>query len=64
MGERVKFCIELVRKPGAMNVREQQRMRRMHVTAKDSDEAIALAKAEAKRTGISRYFEIERVRQI
>ena len=60
----MKFCIELVRKPGAMNVREQQRMRRMHVTAKDSDEAIALAKAEAKRTGISRYFEIERVRQI
>lgn len=60
----MKFCVELVRKPGAISVREQQRMRRMHVTAKDSDEALALAKAEAKRTGISRYFEIERVRQI
>ena len=47
-----------------MNVREQQRKRRMQFAAKDYDEAIALAKAEAKRTGISRYFEIERVRQI
>ena len=60
----MKFCIELTRKPGTINAIQQQRMRRMHVTAKDSDEAIALAKAEAKRTGISRYFEIERVRQI
>ena len=54
----MKFCIELTRKPGTINANQQQRMRRMHVTAKDSDEAIALAKAEAKRTGISRYFEI------
>jgi len=60
----MKFCVELVRKPGAMSAAQQQRQRRMHVTAKDSDEAIALAKTEAKRTGISRYFEIERVRQI
>ena len=64
MGKRVKFCIELTRKPGSMNANQQQRMRRIHLTAKDSGEAIALAKAEAKRTGISRYFEIERVRQI
>ena len=60
----MKFCVDLVRKPGTTHTREQQRTRRMHVTAKDSDEAIALAKAEAKRTGISRYFEIERVRKI
>lgn len=64
MGERVKFCVELTRKPGTINANQQQRMRRIHVTAKDSDEAIALAKAEAKRTGIGRFFEIERVRKI
>ena len=60
----MKFCVELTRKPGSFNANQQQRMRRMHVTAKDSDEALALAKVEAKRTGISRFFEIERVRQI
>ena len=60
----MKFCVELTRKPGTINANQQQRMRRMHVTAKDSDEAIALAKVEAKRTGLHRYFEIQRVRQI
>lgn len=60
----MKFCVDLTRKPGTMNAAQQQRMRRIHLSAKDSDEAMALAKIEAKRTGISRYFEIQRVRQI
>ena len=63
----MKFCIELTRKPGTMNPMDptqQQRTRRMHFAAKDSNEALALAKVEAKRTGLNRYFEIQRVRQI
>ena len=60
----MKFCIELTRKPGTMNAAQQQRTRRIHLSAKDSTEAMALAKIEAKRTGISRYFEIQRVRMI
>lgn len=47
-----------------MDPTQQQRTRRMHFAAKDSNEALALAKAEAKRTGLNRYFEIERVRKI
>ena len=63
----MKFCVELTRKPGTsnpMDPTQQQRTRRMHFAAKDSNEALALAKAEAKRTGLNWYFEIERVRQI
>jgi len=57
------FCIELTRKP-TMNANQQQRQRRMHVTARNMTEAITVAEAEAKRTGIGRYFEIIKVRQV
>jgi len=60
----VRFCIELTRKPGARNLVQQQRQCRIHVTARNADEAITAAEAEAKRTGIGRYFEIIKVRQV
>lgn len=60
----MRFCVELTRKSGTLSIVQQQRQCRIHVTARNSDEAIAAARAEAKRTGINKYFEIERVRQI
>ena len=60
----MKWAVEFSRKSGTMNPAQAIRTRRIEVTAKDKDEARSLAVVEAKRTGVSRYFEIIGVRKV